>query len=75
MMLLIPLMKLDQLIPYLWILEIHMTSYIEISKNFMNFIHLLLSWHSSISTIEITNYHFFIISTISLQKFLVSLHD
>ena len=74
-MFLVPFMTLNELISNLWILKADMSPYIKLGKHVMNFFKLVFSGNSSVSAVEITDYHILVISTVFLQKFLVSIYD
>lgn len=55
-MLLVPLVTLNQLVPYSRIFEVNMPLHSQLSQNTVNLLDLLLSLYVSATTIEIAHY-------------------
>jgi len=56
MMLLVPLVTLNQLVPYSWIFEVNMPLHSQLSQNTVNLLDLFFSLYVSATTIEIAHY-------------------
>jgi len=56
MMLLVPLVTLNQLVPYSWIFEVNVPLHSQLSQNTVNLLDLFFSLYVSATTIEIAHY-------------------